>query len=122
VLGRARREIGELAWQLAVEDGRRSDPADLLGRFLADWAPPVRARAVPVRHGRLTRREVEVLRLLAAGKTDAQISALLFISSKTASVHVSNIKGKLGVDTRLDAAMAARELGLAPGPDRAPDA
>jgi DNA-binding NarL/FixJ family response regulator len=44
-----------------------------------------------------TGRELAVLRLLAAGRTNAQISAELYISPKTASVHVSSILRKLGV-------------------------
>ncbi len=45
----------------------------------------------------LTQREREVLHLLADGRSNPQIAAELFISRKTASVHVSNILGKLGV-------------------------
>ncbi|MEO8510441.1 MAG: AAA family ATPase [Chloroflexota bacterium] len=58
----------------------------------------------------LTPREREVLALVAAGRSNAEIATLLFISSKTVSVHVTNIKGKLGVDNRV--AMAAAGLGL----------
>jgi DNA-binding CsgD family transcriptional regulator len=60
----------------------------------------------------LTRREDEVLRLVAAGQTNAQIAGALFISTKTASVHVSNILAKLGVSTRVEAAAVAFRLGL----------
>ncbi|GAB3205500.1 regulatory protein, luxR family [Marinactinospora thermotolerans DSM 45154] len=60
----------------------------------------------------LTPRETEVLRLLARGHTNAAIAAELFISAKTASVHVSNILAKLGVANRVAAAGRARELGL----------
>jgi DNA-binding NarL/FixJ family response regulator len=49
-----------------------------------------------------------VLRLLAAGRTNAQIGAELFISPKTASVHVSNILRKLAVSSRTAAATAER--------------
>jgi len=61
----------------------------------------------------LTPREREVLALLARGRSDGQIAAELFISPKTASVHVSNIKGKLGVEHRIEAAAMALKLGLA---------
>ena len=64
----------------------------------------------------LTAREVEVLALLGEGRSDGEIAAELFISPKTASVHVSNIKGKLGLSSRLEAALRARELGLTAGP------
>jgi DNA-binding CsgD family transcriptional regulator/tetratricopeptide (TPR) repeat protein len=65
----------------------------------------------------LTRREREVLRLLGHGLSNAQIARTLFISEKTASVHVSNILRKLGVTSRVQAALAASRL--ASGPARA---
>lgn len=52
----------------------------------------------------LTARELEVLRLVAAGFSNRQIAEHLFISAKTAGVHVSNILGKLAVTSRLEAA------------------
>lgn len=60
----------------------------------------------------LTGREQEVLQLIAAGRTNRAIAAELFISPSTASVHVSNILGKLGVATRGEAAAAAHRLHL----------
>jgi DNA-binding CsgD family transcriptional regulator/tetratricopeptide (TPR) repeat protein len=60
----------------------------------------------------LTARELEVLRLVAAGRSNQQIADSLFISRKTASVHVSHILAKLGVRTRLEAAATAHRLGL----------
>jgi DNA-binding NarL/FixJ family response regulator len=53
-----------------------------------------------------------VLRLVAEGRTNRQIAESLFISAKTASVHVSNILAKLGVANRAEAGAAARRLGL----------
>ena len=53
---------------------------------------------------RLTSRELVVCRLLAAGRTNAQIGAELYISPKTASVHVTSILRKLGVSNRVQAA------------------
>ncbi|MBS0426199.1 MAG: AAA family ATPase [Proteobacteria bacterium] len=61
----------------------------------------------------LTEREVEVLKLLAEGKTNRQIASALVISAKTASVHVTNILTKLDVHTRGAAAAVAYRLGLA---------
>jgi DNA-binding CsgD family transcriptional regulator len=69
------------------------------------------AAASPVPFG-LTSRELEVLRLVTAGRSNQQIAAELFISPKTASVHVSNILGKLGVSNRVEAASAAHRLHL----------
>ena len=61
----------------------------------------------------LTDRELEVLRLLADGRTNRQIGDELFITAKTASVHVSRIFVKLGVANRAEAAAAAHRMGLA---------
>jgi ATP/maltotriose-dependent transcriptional regulator MalT len=63
----------------------------------------------------LTPRELEVLALLADGLTNREIGAELYISDKTASVHVSRILTKLSVPNRAAAAAAAHHLGLTPG-------
>ena len=63
----------------------------------------------------LTAREQEVLGLLAGGLTNREIGEALFISEKTASVHVSNILGKLGVGGRGAAVAMALRLGFEPG-------
>ena len=60
----------------------------------------------------LTGRELEVLRLVAAGCNNRDIAAQLFISPKTVSVHVSNILAKLSVHTRVEAAAVAHRAGL----------
>jgi DNA-binding CsgD family transcriptional regulator len=60
----------------------------------------------------LTTRELEVLRLVAAGQSNREIAAALVISPKTASVHVSNILAKLGAASRTEAAVKAHSLGL----------
>jgi len=80
---------------------------------------PARARsavslgpaAQPEPYG-LTARELTVLRLLADGRTNAQIGAALYISPKTASVHVTSILRKLGVSGRVQAAAIAERAGL----------
>jgi DNA-binding CsgD family transcriptional regulator len=59
-----------------------------------------------------TDRERDVLALLAAGKSNPEIARTLFISAKTASVHVSNIMAKLGVRRRGEAAAVAHRLGV----------
>jgi DNA-binding CsgD family transcriptional regulator len=73
-------------------------------------AAPPSAQAL-TRYG-LTDRELAVLRLLAAGRTNPQIGAELYISASTASVHVSNILRKLGVPGRVQAAALAERAGL----------
>jgi ATP/maltotriose-dependent transcriptional regulator MalT len=60
----------------------------------------------------LTPREIEVLQLVAAGRSNGEIGTALFISTKTASVHVSNILAKLGVSGRGEAAALAHRVGL----------
>jgi DNA-binding NarL/FixJ family response regulator len=62
----------------------------------------------------LTPRELEVLGLLALGRTNRDIAGELFISEKTASVHVSRILSKLGARNRAEAAAIAHRLGLEP--------
>ena len=57
-------------------------------------------------------REQEVLRLVAAGRGNREIAGELFISPRTASVHVSNILGKLNVASRGEAAAVAHRLHL----------
>jgi DNA-binding NarL/FixJ family response regulator len=73
-------------------------------RELGDESRPPITRAVD----KLTRREVEVLRLLGEGLTNAEIAGRLFISSKTAGNHVSSILMKLGLRNRSQAAARAR--------------
>jgi DNA-binding CsgD family transcriptional regulator len=60
----------------------------------------------------LSPRELEVLRLLAAGKTNPEIADALFISRRTARAHVSNLLMKLGVRHRGEAAALAHACGL----------
>jgi DNA-binding NarL/FixJ family response regulator len=64
----------------------------------------VRGRTGPKDAGLLTRREQEVLRLVAEGLTNPEVAARLYLSSKTVGHHVSNVLAKLGVKTRGEAA------------------
>ncbi|MEU9621261.1 MULTISPECIES: AAA family ATPase [unclassified Streptomyces] len=72
------------------------------------------AAAAAVESFGLTRREQDVHRLVAAGHTNRRIAEELYISPKTASVHVSNILAKLGVSSRGEAAALAHRLRLYP--------
>jgi DNA-binding CsgD family transcriptional regulator len=92
--------IGDLARRARIE--------------LAEPAPPVPhdKPPTPTRTFGLTDREVAVLRLLAEGRSNPEIAAALFISPKTASVHVTHILRKLGVTTRVQAATVAERAGL----------
>jgi DNA-binding CsgD family transcriptional regulator len=125
---RSRWRLGEAL----LEHGRRDEAAE---QVQAAYATALRLGADPLREqiealarrGRLdigaalvasrgaaglTPREREVLRLVAAGRSNQQIADALFISRKTASVHVSHILTKLGVDTRVEAAAFAHRQGL----------
>jgi DNA-binding CsgD family transcriptional regulator len=78
-------------------------------------APATTTRELPAGL-RLTEREHEVLALVAEGRSNGQIAAELYISPKTASVHVSNILAKLGAASRTEAAALAYRTGLLPSP------
>jgi DNA-binding NarL/FixJ family response regulator len=117
-----RTEIESLAARARVtllkEGIAATDPADASdGNSDATSAPP----GVVDPFG-LTRRERDVLALLATGRTNRQIAASLFIAESTAGVHVSNILGKLGVDNRVEAAAIAHRLGFGAGAPNPPDA
>ncbi len=74
----------------------------------------VREVRAPEHPQSLTEREIDVLRLLAAGKANKEIAAALTIGEKTVKTHVSNILMKLGVQSRTQAALYAAQIGLAP--------
>ena len=101
----AARELGDLARAAAHELGAQP----LLDELRAAGSAPVRddAAAAP-----LTAREREILALVAEGRSNGEIGRLLFISTKTVSVHVSHILGKLGAAGRTEAAAIARREGL----------
>ena len=122
--GRARLDLGEASQlsgetELAVNEVRaasvgfdkvgavrQADRADALLRSLGE-----RGRVGPKGVGRLTRRELEVLELLSEGLTNAEIAQRLFISTKTAGNHVSNILTKLNLRSRTEAAAHVLRLG-----------
>ena len=85
-------------------------PADLSGPA-PDPPAPAPDDSPAARLG-LTPRELEVLLLVAEGRTNRVIGETLFMSEKTASVHVSRILAKLGVHGRVEAAAVAHRLGL----------
>ena len=79
-----------------------------------DGSLPVETPAAALDRFGLTTRELDVLALVAEGRTNREIGEALFISAKTASTHVSHILSKLDVRSRLEAATAAHRLGLLP--------
>jgi DNA-binding NarL/FixJ family response regulator len=92
-----------------IEELSRRARLDLAGEPARDAGP---AAPTPAEEAGLTARETEVLALVAEGHTNRQIAEDLFISGKTASVHVSRILAKLGAANRGEAAAIARRLGL----------
>ena len=96
--------------------------APLLGRIRGIAAPArlglsgTPEARLPREARRLTRRELEVLALVAAGRSNHDIADELFISYKTASVHVSHIIAKLEVGNRTEAAAYAHQNGILPPP------
>ncbi len=97
--------------ELAVAEAAALGAAPLLHRLGVDQAPAGDRRS-DVGSGGLTPRELEVLDLIAAGRSNSEIGQQLFISRKTASVHVSNILAKLGAATRTEAVALARRRRL----------
>jgi DNA-binding CsgD family transcriptional regulator len=85
------------------------DAADTLARRVGLRAA---GHSAPSGTELLTAREQEVLRLVAEGQSNSRIAQRLYISPKTASVHVSRIIAKLEVNNRVEAAAVARRLGL----------
>lgn len=116
-------ELLRLAHAVAAHLGARplADAVALLGRRARLSPAPVAGRpdapsapADPLAALGLTSRERDVLRLVSEGRTNRQIAERLFISPKTASVHVSNILSKLDVSGRGEAAAVAHRLRLFP--------
>jgi DNA-binding CsgD family transcriptional regulator len=103
-------ELGAVSLLAEVEALARRGRIDLGAE---QTAGPVGGRRPPSSLDRLglTEREQEVLALVAVGRTNRQIAEALFISPKTATIHVSNILGKLGVRNRVEAATIAHRLG-----------
>jgi DNA-binding NarL/FixJ family response regulator len=74
--------------------------------------PPDALRSAPAELVRLTEREVEVLRLMALGRTNAEIATEFFVSETTVKTHVAHVLAKLGVRDRVQAVVFAYESGL----------
>jgi LuxR family maltose regulon positive regulatory protein len=104
---RAVRQWGKAAGAVA-QPASLIEYADVLLAAFADKAP-----ATPVRASEFfSEREVEVLRLIAAGQSNQEIAGTLFISVATVKKHLYNAYGKLGVKSRTQALARAREIGL----------
>jgi DNA-binding CsgD family transcriptional regulator/tetratricopeptide (TPR) repeat protein len=105
-----------LADALATAEALGAAPLAARVRSLAQRARLALSIGAPARDPvaalNLTPRELEVLALVAQGRTNRQIGAALFISEKTASVHVTNVLRKLAVTNRTEAAAIAQRVGV----------
>ncbi|MEW6476237.1 MAG: AAA family ATPase [Actinomycetota bacterium] len=110
-----RREIEALAGRARLTLAAPS-PEPSAGRPIANRRPAKAAAALPGPLDALTARERDVLRLMVEGRTNRDIAATLFISEKTASVHVSHILAKLGVRSRVQAVAVAHQAGATSRP------
>ena len=79
-----------------------------VGRPPTPESPP----ASPARPGGLTRREVEILRLVAEGHSNSQLARMLWVTEQTVKFHLSNVYRKLGVANRTEASRWAQVNGL----------
>ncbi len=82
--------------------------------FQNDQAKPVEKPKDPNNPEALSERETDVLRLIAAGQSNKEIGLTLGIGENTVKTHVSSILVKLGVQSRTQAALYARQIGLGP--------
>jgi non-specific serine/threonine protein kinase len=119
--------LGEAATDAALAAGAALSLDDAIAEALAiggaSVVPHVAGETDPSISspaGALTARELDVLRLVAAGRTDREIAETLFVSRRTVNTHVANILAKLGVATRRDAVERAREQGSLPTADAPP--
>jgi LuxR family maltose regulon positive regulatory protein len=112
-----------LLTQLAAHRGQQPTAHGVTPRYLAALlrasrpvpAPPLPAPAAaapPGLAGPLTDREADVLRLIAAGKSNQRIAYELVVTLDTVKKHVSHVLGKLGATNRTEAVTRARQLGL----------
>jgi class 3 adenylate cyclase len=110
-------EIGALPLRRAIDDLAMRARIDLSRATSAAGAIPAAVPA-PGHDLGLTARETEILGIVAHGRTNRQIAEELFITEKTVGVHMTNILGKLGVASRMDAAAIADRLGIGRRPER----
>lgn len=118
----ARAALGEEAFTSAWAEGQVMTPEQALAaaqHAVLAGPPPMKAAKhtrerrqqlpIPATPGNLTEREVEVLRLVARGLSDAQVAEALVISPRTVNAHLRSIYGKLGITSRHAATMFAIE-------------
>jgi DNA-binding CsgD family transcriptional regulator len=110
--GEVRRQLGEPAWLEAYESGRALSP-DQAMRVAGEQLSELSSH-LGVSSARLSLREIEVLRLVAAGFTDLEIARQLVLSPRTIHAHLRSIYRKMGVASRTAAVVAAADLVMPP--------
>jgi DNA-binding NarL/FixJ family response regulator len=95
-----------------VADGEALLSPSVTRRIIEQFAHPRSNPELGARLESLTHRELEVLQLLAGGKSNAELAAELFVSEGTVKTHVSSLLSKLGLRDRVQAVVLAYESGL----------
>jgi len=107
-----RETLGADRFAAETTAGRAVSLSEALAESESVGAEPAVPDATTAETGPLSPREMDVLTLLVAGRSAPEIAAALFISPRTVTTHVSNILGKLGVETRAAAVAVALRTGL----------
>jgi DNA-binding CsgD family transcriptional regulator len=110
-----RAALGEARFAAAWAVGHALPPLEILAEVEREGSAAANSERAgrPVTPFGLTARELEVLRLVASGCSNREIAAALFVTQRTAATHITHILGKLGVESRVEAAAWAVRHGLA---------
>lgn len=111
-LAECRERLGESAFESAWRAGQALSLPDAVAEALA--VPDMETGAQPAMTSEygLTARELQVLGLVVAGRSNPEIASALFISRRTVTTHITNLFTKLGVSNRVEATVAAQQRGL----------
>ena len=112
ILAEAQAALGDEAWNRAWAAGHTLSIDDAVAYALEEPLPESDATQPPTATTQaelLSRREVDVLRLIVAGRSNRDIAADLFISTRTAERHIENLYRKLDVHNRTDAITCGRQ-------------
>ncbi|WEK55158.1 MAG: response regulator transcription factor [Candidatus Cohnella colombiensis] len=103
---------GEIADAIrAAARGQSVLESQVASKMMSRFRKPLQDASLP--HEELTEREMEVLKLIALGKSNQEVADDLFIGIKTVKYHLTNLFSKLGVEDRTQAAIYAHRHGLA---------
>jgi predicted ATPase/DNA-binding CsgD family transcriptional regulator len=107
-----RSRLGQDAFEVAWAEGRQMTAEESIAYALERPDPPDQQPFSPTYPADLSAREVDVLRLVAEGMTNADIARELYISPRTVNAHIGSVYNKIGTNTRAEAARFALEHGL----------